>query len=322
MPKGVVTHIQRFSVHDGPGIRTTVFLKGCQMHCPWCHNPETYRRQPEIQAFPERCIGCGACVERCPQGAHEIGPAGHVYHRERCVACGRCVETCFAQALVLVGKIKTAEEVVAEVLIDRPFYEPVGGVTISGGEPLAQADFTREILELCRRENIHTAIETNLVWPWGTVEAMVDLVDLFLVDVKLFDDAEHRRWTGVSNQRILENIRQLDARGKPSYIRTPVMAGVNDRPEQIGAIADFLATLGHVRQYDLLPYHPLGGGKYEALGLGKPPEFQSPSVEQLEGLAARAGRPGLVVKVAGMGGEPAAQDGPAPDATSFNQLSS
>lgn len=300
MTSGVITHIQRFSVHDGPGIRTTVFLKGCQMHCPWCHNPETYRRQPEIQVFPGRCIGCKVCAEVCPQGAHEFGEAGHVYNRQRCVACGRCVETCYAKSLVLVGQTRTAEEVVAEVLADRPFYEPAGGVTVSGGEPLVQAEFTRAILELCRQEGIHTAVETNLAWPWEVVAWLVPVVDLFLVDIKLLDEADHRTWTGMSNAQTLENLRRLDALGKSLVIRTPVIGGVNDEPEQIEAIADFLATLDQVQQYDLLPYHPLGLGKYDALGLDGPrPEFHTPTAARLETLAARAARPGFVVKVAG-----------------------
>jgi pyruvate formate lyase activating enzyme len=302
---GIVTHIQRFSVHDGPGIRTTVFLKGCQMHCPWCHNPETYRRQPEIQVFPDRCIGCGACVERCERGGHRLDPNGHVYRREVCIACGRCAETCFAKALVLVGELKTAEEVVAEVLADRAFYQPVGGVTVSGGEPLVQPEFTRAILELCRHEGIHTAVETNLGWPWTKIEPLVDLIDLFLVDIKLMDEAEHRALTGLSNRQTLDNLRQLDARNKPIMIRTPLMAGVNDSVEQIEAIADFLGTLHHVEQFDLLPYHPLGGGKYEALGLGRPPKFHTPTAAHLDLLAARAARPGFVVKVAGTSTEPA-----------------
>lgn len=300
MSSGVITHIQRFSVHDGPGIRTTVFLKGCQMHCPWCHNPETYRRQPEIQVYPQRCIGCRACAEACPQGAHEFAETGHVYHRDRCMACGACAETCYAKSLVRVGQTRTAEAVVAEVLADRPFYQTTGGVTLSGGEPLVQAEFTQAILDLCRREGIHTAIETNLAWPWKSVAPLVPLVDLFLVDVKMMDDLEHRTWTGVSNTRTLENLRQLDSLGKTLMIRTPVMAGVNDRPEQIEAIADFLATLNNVQQYDLLPYHPLGTGKYDALGLDGPrPEFHTPSAAQLESLAAKAARPNFVVKVAG-----------------------
>jgi pyruvate formate lyase activating enzyme len=296
----VITHIQRFSVHDGPGIRTTVFLKGCQMHCPWCHNPETYRRQPEIQVYPQRCIGCRACAEACPQGAHEFVETGHVYHRDRCMACGACAETCYAKSLVRVGETRTAEAVVAEVLADRPFYQTTGGVTLSGGEPLVQAEFTQAILDLCRQEGIHTAIETNLAWPWEIVAPLVPLVDLFLADIKMMDDLEHRTWTGVSNTRTLENLRQLDSLGKALMIRTPVMAGVNDRPEQIEAIADFLATLNNVQQYDLLPYHPLGTGKYDALGLDGPrPEFHTPSAAHLDTLAANAARPNFVVKVAG-----------------------
>jgi len=297
---GVITHIQRFSVHDGPGIRTTVFLKGCQMHCPWCHNPETYSPQPEIQVFPERCIGCKACAEACRQGAHEFLEGRHVYHRDRCVACGECTETCYAKSLVRVGETRTAESIVAEVLSDRLFYEPAGGVTISGGEPLVQAEFTREILGLCRREEIHTAIETNLAVPWKVIEALIPLVDLFLVDIKTMDDTAHQAWTGASNARTLENVRRIDVLGRALVIRTPMVVGFNDRPDQIGAIADFLATLHNVRQYDLLPYHPLGTGKYDSLGLDGPrSEFHAPTAAELDVLAAGAARPNLVVKVAG-----------------------
>lgn len=298
MTSGVITHIQRFSVHDGPGIRTTVFLKGCQMTCPWCHNPETYRRAPEIQAFPDRCIGCQACAAACRQGSHEFSEGRHRYDRERCVACGECVDTCFAKMLVRVGESRTAESVVAEVLADRPFYHPVGGGTLSGGEPLAQAEFVRAILERCRREGIHTALDTNLAWPWETVASFLPLVDLFLVDIKMMDDAAHRKWTGMSNQETLENLRRLDDHGTGLIVRTPVIAGINDRPEQIDAIADFLAALRHVQHYDLLPYHPLGEGKRLALGL-EPREFHTPSAVQMVDLAARAARPAFAVKVAG-----------------------
>jgi pyruvate formate lyase activating enzyme len=298
---GVVTHIQRFSVHDGPGIRTTVFLKGCQLRCPWCHNPETYRAQPELQVFAQRCIGCGACIARCPEHARRLVDGQLVFDRERCVACGRCAETCYAQALVLVGQTKTAGQVAEEVLADRAFYESSdGGVTISGGEPLAQASFTRAILELCREEGVHTAIESNLAWPWATVARLLPVVDLFMVDVKLWDDAEHRTWTGVSNQQTVDNLRRLDAEGKPLVVRTPIICRVNDRVDQIAAIADFLSGLANVRQYELLPYHPLGMGKYEALGLTSPwPRFQSPSAEQLQALADAARRPTFEVRVGG-----------------------
>jgi pyruvate formate lyase activating enzyme len=298
---GVVTHIQRFSVHDGPGIRTTVFLKGCQMHCPWCHNPETVRPQPELQVFAQRCIGCGACLEQCAQHARRLVDGRMVFDRERCVACGRCVEVCYAQSLVLVGQTKTAGQVADEVLADRAFYQSSGGgVTISGGEPLAQPHFTQAILELCKAEEIHTAVETNLGWPWSTIARLLPAVDLFLVDIKLLDDTEHRTWTGMSNQHTLDNLRRLDAEGKPIVVRTPVVSRVNDRADQIAAIADFLAGLSHVRAYELLPYHPLGTGKYEALGLAAPwPRFQTPTAEQLRQLAAAAQRPTFEVCIAG-----------------------
>ncbi len=298
---GIVTHIQRFSVHDGPGIRTTVFLKGCQMHCPWCHNPETYRAEPEVQVFAQRCIGCGACIERCERHARRLVDGQLVFDRQSCVACGRCVEACFAQSLVLVGQTKTAGQVADEVLADRAFYDSSGGgVTISGGEPLAQASFSRAVLELCKQEGIHTAIESNLAWPWASVARLLPVVDLFLVDLKLWDDAEHRTWTGVSNQHTLENLRRLDAEHKPLVVRTPVVSRVNDRVDQIAAIADFLTGLPRVRLYELLPYHPLGTGKYEALGLTSPwPRFQTPSAEQMQALADAARRPTFEVRVGG-----------------------
>jgi len=299
--EGVVTHIQRFSVHDGPGIRTTVFLKGCQMHCPWCHNPETYRAQPELQVFAQRCIGCGACLARCANEARQVVAGRQLYHRERCAACGRCAEVCYARALVIAGKSMSAEQVLDEILADRAFYAPVGGTTLSGGEPLAQAAFCRAILELCREAGVHTAVETNLAWEWSRVAIVAPLVDLFLVDLKLLDDQEHRLWTGISNRPVLDNLERLAAEGKPVTVRTPVIVGVNDRPEQIEAIADWIARLPNIRQYELLPYHPLGAGKHEALGLQPPPaSFVAPAPAALRQLASCARRGRLEVKVAGL----------------------
>jgi len=285
---GIVTHIQRFSVHDGPGIRTTVFLKGCQMRCPWCHNPETYGREPELQVFADRCIGCGACVERCQEQARRIEGGRLAFDRDRCVACGRCAETCYARSLVLVGETRSAEEVVQEVLADRAFYQSSGGgVTLSGGEPLTQPEFSRAILQRCHGQGIHTAIETNLAFPWSCIAPLLPVVDLFLVDIKLLDDAEHRTWTGVSNRRTLDNLVRLDAQRKPVVVRTPVIAGLNDRPEQIGAIVAWLAARSNVAKYELVPYHPLGTAKYEALGLAPPSDrFRVPSPGQMERLAA------------------------------------
>ncbi len=300
MSSGLITHIQRFSVHDGPGIRTTVFLKGCQMRCAWCHNPETLRPDAEIQVFPERCIGCRTCETICRHGAHAFTETGHNYDRQLCVVCGECVDECYAKALVRVGEMRTAESVVADVLADRAFYEPTGGVTISGGEPLLQAEFTVDILAQSRQEGIHTAVETNLAWPWRVVEPLAAVVDLFLVDIKTMDDEAHRKWTGVSNRQTLDNLRQLDALGKKITVRTPVVVGVNERPQQIGAVADFLAPLRNLDQYELLPYHSLGTGKYESLGLDEPcPEFRAPAPAELERLAAEAAGRGLIVKIAG-----------------------
>lgn len=282
---GVVSHIQRFSVHDGPGIRTTVFLKGCQMRCAWCHNPETYRRKPEIQILMDRCIGCGTCLKRCHNGAIEIVDGSSTFHRDRCIGCGRCAESCYAGARVLTGVVRSAEEVFKEVLADREFYRNSGGVTISGGEPLVQPEFTQAILERCKREGIHTTIETNLARPWSVVEPILPFVDLFFVDIKLFDDTEHKKWTGVSNKQTLDNLTLLDCHQKPIVVRTPIIAGLNDQPEPVRAIADWLNRISSVLRYELLPYHPLGNGKYTALGYEPPPAwFDSPSPEVFEQL--------------------------------------
>lgn len=282
---GVVSHIQRFSVHDGPGIRTTVFLKGCQMRCPWCHNPETYRHTPELQIFANRCIGCDTCVKRCKEGAIEVVDGVLMFHRDRCVGCGHCAETCYAGARVVAGAIRSAEEVFKEVLADREFYKSSGGVTISGGEPLVQPEFTRAILELCKQEEIHTTVETNLALPSSVLEPLLPLVDLFFVDIKLFDDAKHKKWTGISNKQTFENLMLLDRHQKPVVVRTPVIAGLNDQPEHIYAIASWLEKLDNVLRYDLLPYHPLGNGKYTALGYDPPPAwFSAPSSEVFEQL--------------------------------------
>lgn len=282
---GVVSHIQRFSVHDGPGIRTTVFLKGCQMRCAWCHNPETFRLKPELQVFADRCIGCGTCVKRCQKGAIEVVDGAATFHRDRCVGCGYCAETCYAGARVLTGVTHSAEEVFKEVLADREFYKSSGGVTISGGEPLMQPEFTRAILELCKNEGIHTTVETNLARPSAVLEPLLPVVDLFFVDIKLFDDTEHKKWTGVSNTQTLENLVLLDRHQKPIVVRTPVIAGLNDQSEQIRAIASWLKKLDSVLRYELLPYHPLGNGKYTALGYDPPPAwFRTPTSEVFEQL--------------------------------------
>jgi len=285
-PKGIVTEIQRFSLHDGPGIRTTVFLKGCNLRCFWCHNPETLKPKPELQIFPARCIGCGECFQRCPRGAHLLLDGQRQFRRELCVACGRCAETCYAGALVLVGAYMTVDKVMEEVLRDRPFYETSeGGVTLSGGEPLLQPDFSYALLERCRQEGIGTAIETALNLPWECVDSILPVTDLIMVDIKTMDSAKHRECTGVPNDRILANAERLGQRSQPLIVRTPIVPGVNDTAEHVRAIAEFVSRLPNLICYELLPFHPLAESKYEGLDLEYTArDLQSPTKVQMDAL--------------------------------------
>ena len=296
-----VSDIQRFSLHDGPGIRTTVFLKGCNLRCRWCHNPETLDPAPEVRMFPARCVGCGACLEACPRGAHQMTDDGRRFDRSVCVACGACAAECYAGALVLVGQDLSVEDVLAEVLADRAFYDASGGgVTASGGEPLFQLDFVVELLSACKAQGIHTAIETNLAWPWERVSAVLPVTDLVMFDIKLMDPADHRRWTGAGNEQVLDNARRLSAEGLPIIARTPVVEGVNATPEHIGRIADFLRPFGNLLYYELLPYNPLGAGKYESLGRELPCEGLSrPDGQKMAVLAGEARKHGINVRWAG-----------------------
>jgi len=292
MQSGIVTNIQRFSIHDGPGIRTTVFLKGCNLRCFWCHNPETLQASPELQLFLERCIGCGACFERCPQGAHAVIEGERVFRRDLCVACGTCVETCYAEGLILVGERKTAAEVVEVVLRDRPFYETSGGgVTLSGGEPLVQIGFSHAILRQCKELGLHTAIETAGNVSWSRFALILPVTDLVMMDIKLLDSDRHRACTGVSNDRILENARRLGRQEIPLIVRTPVIPGVNDTEDDIAAIAAFVADLPNLMYYELLPFHPMAGGKYASLDLEyRAGGLSSPSKEQMDHLVTVAER--------------------------------
>ncbi|HHE72079.1 MAG TPA: glycyl-radical enzyme activating protein [Chloroflexi bacterium] len=311
---GLVCNIQRFSLHDGPGIRTTVFLKGCTLRCFWCHNPESIRLTQELRLYPDRCIGCGACVEVCPTGAQGLSPEGELqFDRERCQACGACVEVCFAGARELSARRMTVPEVVAEVLQDRAFYESSrGGVTLSGGEPALQPEFSYEILAQCREAGVHTAIETAANVRWENLARLMPVTDMVMMDLKQMDPQKHRWATGATNTLLLANARRLVETGKPIVFRTPVVPTVNDTPEEIAAIAAFVREMVLLRRargdadgdgvgedtitLELLPFHRLAGDKYRSLGLDyRATDLEPPTHEVMEALTATAAEQGITV---------------------------
>ena len=284
--RGMVLNIQRFSTQDGPGVRTTVFLKGCTNRCAWCHNPESMRVQPELQIYPDRCIGCGRCLEVCPEGAHLLVDGKRGFDRGRCQMCGRCAEECFAGGLVIAGKEMGVDEVMDEILQDETYYRhSEGGVTFSGGEPVVQREFLLGLLRRCKEKGIHTAIETAANYRWSWLEEMLPYVDLVMCDLKTMTSDLHERFVGNSGERVRENLRKLGDSGAPMVVRTPVVGGVNDTEEEIANIARFVGSFAHLLYYELLTYHPLGESKRESLGLSKEDRFYAPGRERMDELA-------------------------------------
>lgn len=261
-----VTEIQRFCMHDGPGIRTTVFLKGCPLRCAWCHNPETQRAEKELLFDARRCIGCGACLTVCPYGAHG-GERAHTIARERCRACGACADACPTHALTLCGREMSPEEILAEVERDAAFYGTNGGVTVSGGEPFLQGRAVIDLLRLCKERGFTTAVETCGFFDEKLLADAVSVTDLFLWDVKDTDSARHKRYTGVSNEPILKNLALADSLGAKIRLRCILVAGVNTDREHYQKIASLAATLSGLDGVDLIPYHAYAGSKATLLGL-------------------------------------------------------
>ncbi|MHB9132138.1 MAG: glycyl-radical enzyme activating protein [Armatimonadota bacterium] len=264
---GWVFNIQRFSLHDGPGIRTTVFLKGCPLRCQWCHNPEGLEQQPQVRLTTNLCTRCGRCAAACELGGHEVTAEGHTLHLEPCVRCGRCADACITGALELVGKKISVEDVLAVVRRDIPFYtQSNGGMTLSGGEPLAQYGFSKTLLQAAKAEGMHTALETTAQVPWARLEELAPLCNLFLVDLKHTNDVRHRALTGVSNRRILANIRRMVAAGWPLLLRIPWVPTRNVEESFLTGLHDFLTSFSAPPPIEFLPYHRLGQSKWTALG--------------------------------------------------------
>ena len=287
---GRLFEIQRFSIHDGPGIRTTVFLKGCPLRCVWCHNPEGVSPEPLLSFLPDKCIGCRYCLSACSHQAHRAEEGGgHVLDRAACVVCGQCAKTCYSGALEVVGRDVTVEEALDEVLKDRPFYETSGGgMTLSGGEPLLQIEFTEALLARAVEEGLNTAVETCGHAAWDRFERVMGHVGLFLYDVKETDAARHLEYAGVAGDLIFENLRRLHDAGAKVLVRLPIVPGLNDRPDHFENVAALAKRLPRLLGLEIMPYHRLGTSKLARFGLTPrmATDTEAPSRETVAGWVA------------------------------------
>jgi pyruvate formate lyase activating enzyme len=288
---GLTFNIQRFSTEDGPGIRTTVFFKGCPLRCAWCHNPEGLSPHPELMWYDLRCIGARDCLEVCPVDALELTSQGMCINRERCDACGACAEACPAAALEVIGRYWTPQALLAEVQKDAVFFETSGGgVTLSGGEPMQQPEFTLGFARLCHAAGLDVALDTCGVAPWALYERILPSVALVLYDLKIHRADRHQATTGADNARILQNARRMAAAGVPMWVRTPLIPGYTADDDNIAALAEFIAQeLPTVERWDLLAYTNLGGPKYRRLDrpypLHRAPLLSQAEIEALHAIA-------------------------------------
>ena len=268
----MIFDIQRASTVDGPGFRTTVFFKGCNLRCAWCHNPESQEFGKQLLFYSDRCKGCGICKEICPNKL------------QSCDLCGRCAYYCSSEARVMCGEVKSASEIMNVIIADRDFYANDGGVTFSGGECMLQPKLLLELLRDCKAQRVHTAVDTAGCVPFSVFESIIEYTDLFLFDIKMMDPVKHRRYTGVSNDLILANLARLLDLKTRIWVRVPVVTGVNDNEEEMRAIRSFLEKHGVPEKVELLPYHRMGIKKAHALG-NEPVEFEIPTpnhIAQLE----------------------------------------
>ena len=286
MATGIIFDIQRFALHDGPGIRTTVFFKGCSNRCGWCHNPESFSPQTQLQYYPKRCINCSRCKNVCLADAHIFIAGRHEFLRDRCTLCGACIENCYSDALVLTGRRISVEEVVREAMEDAPYYKTSGGgVTLSGGEPVLQQEFALELLKSFKDLGVHTNIQTAGNYPFVLIEPLLPYLDMVMFDIKGISGCIYDEHIRGDRERMLENLYALDAAfDAPIIVRTPVVEGVNATMEEIEAIALYIKPLKHLESYRLVPYHGLGRAKYDALGDGYENVYAAPSAEVIAAL--------------------------------------
>ncbi len=284
--RGIVFDIQRMCIHDGPGIRTTVFLKGCPLECPWCHNPEGRSPHRELAYSSALCIGCNACARACPNRLHALENGIHRFQRDTCRACFACAEACPSGALEIVGREMSVEAVMQEVLRDHVFYETSnGGITVSGGEPLEQPEFAASLLHAAKAAGLHTALETSGCATHERMAAVVSATDLFLFDYKETDPERHLRTTGYAHARVIDNLRYLDAQGAAIVLRCPIIPGANLRDDHLEGIADLAHSLQHLQEVHVMGYHPLGQSKRQRLGADATATYRAPSRDELKQVA-------------------------------------
>ena len=298
--KGIVFDVKRFAVDDGPGIRTTIFLKGCPLRCWWCHNPEGQAPTPELMHRSKKCICCTECVKTCPEKAISFIGKSMFIDRKKCSVCGKCCQICPTEALTIVGKKTSLNQVLKDIDKDLAFYdESKGGVTVSGGEPLFQPEFLNALLEECKEMNIHTAVDTCGYASRRSIDRINGNVDLYLYDIKLMDKKKHTKYTGVSNEPILDNFKKLAKNGSNILVRYPIIPGINDTEDNVNQTAEFVASCG-VKNICLLPYHRAGIEKYTGLGKTyKLQKTQSPSDQRMKRIKETLESFGLNVKIGG-----------------------